>query len=126
MKEKYIIFTGSFNPVTNAHLFALKTAMKAIGICCRRPWRICWEVLKNGIGIDGKTVVSGHVGAYYGHIKDEHPDWEFDSPDFKRSAQRITSKKEKKYYRPFYGDGVIALDANAYATGFMNCIVLED
>ena len=29
--EKYVVFTGSFNPPTKAHCFALKTAMEAVG-----------------------------------------------------------------------------------------------
>ncbi len=31
MKKKYIVYTGSFNPVTTAHLHCMKTAMTAIG-----------------------------------------------------------------------------------------------
>ena len=83
------------------------------------------EVLKNGIRF-GKTVVSGHVGAYYGHIKEKYPNYEFDSPEFKKAAAKIVRTKPPEYYKTFYGDGVIGIDANAYDTGFVNCLVIDD
>ncbi len=82
-------------------------------------------ILKEGVRIPEKTVVCGHVGAYYGHVKEKNPTVEFDSPAFKKLAAKITAKKPRAYYETFYGDGVIAIDANAYATGFMNCITIE-
>lgn len=84
------------------------------------------EIEKNNIRIPGKTVVCGHVGAYYGHIKENYPNIEFDSREFKKIAAKITRSKPFNYYCIYYGNGVISIDANAYDTGFMNCIVIEE
>ena len=83
------------------------------------------EIMKNGVRIPEKTVVCGHVGAYYGHIKENYPNIEFDSTEFKKIAAKVTRTKPREYYIPYYGEGVISIDANAYDTGFMNCIVIE-
>lgn len=84
------------------------------------------EIMKNGVRIPEKTVVCGHVGAYYGHIKEKYPDVGFDSAEFKKIAAKVTRTKPREYYVPYYGDGVVSIDANAYDTGFMNCIVIEE
>lgn len=83
------------------------------------------EVLKNDIRVKGKTIVSGHVGAYYGHAKLIRPDVWWDDEEFKKVAAAIVRKKPREYYETFYADGVIAIDANAHHTGFVNCIVVE-
>ena len=85
-----------------------------------------YEIMKNGVRIPEKTVVCGHVGAYYGHIKENYPNIEFDSTEFKKIAAKVTRTKPREYYVPYYGDGVVSIDANAYDTGFMNCIVIEE
>lgn len=59
----------------------------------------------------GKTIVCGHWHCSYGHAHYEGKGGEFDNdPD----------------YTPYYGDGIIALDACTASTHKVNCIVLED
>ena len=60
---------------------------------------------------DGKTIVCGHWHASYGHSVMEGKGSEF-GPDAD--------------FSPFYGQGVIALDACTAVSGFVNCIVIED
>ena len=60
---------------------------------------------------DGKTIVCGHWHASYGHAVLEKLGSEFGADaDF----------------HPYYGNGIIALDACTAASGFVNCIVIED
>lgn len=60
---------------------------------------------------EGKTIVCGHWHCSYGHAHYEHRGGEFDHhPDFS----------------PYYGDGIIALDACTSFSHKVNCIVLED
>ena len=60
---------------------------------------------------DGKTIVCGHWHASYGHSVMEGKGSE-SGPDAN--------------FSPFYGQGVIALDACTAVSGFVNCIVIED
>ena len=60
---------------------------------------------------NNKTIVCGHWHASFGHAQIEHSGSEFgDDADF----------------HPFFGDGIIALDACTAVSGFVNCIVIED
>lgn len=58
-----------------------------------------------------KTVVVGHWHTSYGHSKLEH-----NGPEFGQGA----------VFTPYYGDGIIALDACTVQTGMVNVIVIED
>ena len=58
-----------------------------------------------------KTVVCGHWRASYGHAVIE---------------RKGTERGADADYTPFYGKGVIGLDAHAAVSGFLNCIVIED
>ena len=60
---------------------------------------------------DDKTIVCGHWHASYGHSKIEG-----NGPEFGTGAD----------FTPFYGNGIIALDACTAVSGFVNCIVIED
>lgn len=60
---------------------------------------------------DGKTIVCGHWHASYGHTVYEKSGSEF-GPDAD--------------FHPYYGSGIIALDACTVESGFMNCIVIDD
>ena len=60
---------------------------------------------------NGKTIVCGHWHASYGHSALEGKGSEF-GPDAD--------------FTPYYGQGVIALDACTAVSGFVNCIVIED
>ena len=59
----------------------------------------------------GKTIVCGHWHASYGHAVLEGKGSEF-GPDAD--------------FSPYYGEGVIAIDACTAYSGLMNCIVIED
>ncbi len=54
-------------------------------------------ILKEGVRIPEKTVVCGHVGAYYGHVKEKNPTVEFDSPAFKKLAAKIRKRRNLNY-----------------------------
>ena len=66
---------------------------------------------RDKLTVPGKTVVCGHWHASYCHSTYEKVCAEFgDDADF----------------TPYYGSGVIALDACTAYSGFVNCIVIED
>ena len=95
------------------------------GLHCRADWREAtlgeWRKARwyNGMecacvsryGIPDKTVVCGHWRASYGHAQVHGEGSVFG---------------EKAIFTPFYDKGIIALDACAAYSGFINCIVLED
>ena len=58
-----------------------------------------------------KIIVCGHWHASYGHSMIDHNGSEFGCD---------------AVFTPFYGNGIIALDACTAKTGFVNCIVLEE
>ena len=60
---------------------------------------------------EDKVIVCGHWHTSYGHSKIDHNGSEFGSD---------------AVFTPFYGNGIIALDACTSKTGFVNCIVLEE
>jgi serine/threonine protein phosphatase 1 len=65
----------------------------------------------HNVRIPDKTIVCGHWHTSYGHAHIEEKGSEYGSDaDF----------------TPFYGDGIIALDACTKVSGIVNCIVLED
>lgn len=66
---------------------------------------------EHGIREVGKTVVCGHFHTSYGHSRISHACTEWD---------------KDAIFKPFYADGIIALDACTAYTGRVNCIVLED
>ena len=65
----------------------------------------------NKIREEGKTIVCGHWNASFGHSMIEGKGSQFG---------------EDADHSPFYGDGIIAIDACAYARKKVNCIVIED
>ena len=69
------------------------------------------SVYYDGVKEEGKTIVCGHYRASYGHTVIEG---------------KTTAKGYPLDNTPFYGDGIIALDANTATSGFVNCIVIED
>lgn len=58
-----------------------------------------------------KTIVCGHWHASYGHAVIEGI-----GPEFGVGA----------IFAPYYGNGIIAIDACAAYSGFENCLVIED
>ena len=90
---------------------------------CAR-WMDYVEVLKRGLPKPEKTVICGHRSASYGHDEFEKP-----VPTGKGKVTRSAGSKgnvEKSHFRPFYGDGLIAIDACTVLSGVTNCIVIED
>ena len=74
-------------------------------------WINGMEAAHAGVVIDGKTIVCGHWHCSFGHANYEGDGGEFDNnPDFS----------------PYYGKGIIALDACTPISRKVNCIVIED
>ena len=85
-------------------------------------WReadgVQWEKARWFNGIDAaqtadeeKTIICGHWHTSYGHRKYENKGSEFgDDADF----------------TPYYGPGVIAIDACTAYSGMVNCLVIDD
>lgn len=77
----------------------------------RARWINGMEAANGGVLEEGKTIVCGHWHCSFGHARYEGKGGEFDNnPDF----------------TPYYGRGVIALDACTVLSGKVNCIVVED
>ena len=60
---------------------------------------------------ENKTIVCGHWHTSYGHSKYEHKGTEFG---------------EDADFSPYYGPGIIAIDACTAFSGKVNCLVMED
>lgn len=74
-------------------------------------WINGMEAARGGIREPGKTIVCGHWHCSFGHARYENDGGEFDNnPNF----------------APYYGQGIIALDACTAFSGKVNCIVIED
>lgn len=84
------------------------------------------RVMVDGIRVPGKTIVCGHSPAAYGNARagSNPSSWADKSFDKVQRFKRDGSNKD--LYKPYYGDGVIGIDANCYKTGFVNCIVIEE
>jgi serine/threonine protein phosphatase 1 len=77
----------------------------------RARWLNGMEAAHNGIIEPGKIIACGHWHSSFGHANYENSGGEFDNnPDFS----------------PYYGDGIIALDACTAFSRKVNCIVIED
>ena len=74
-------------------------------------WINGMEAWYNGAVVYNKTIVCGHYHASFGHHY-----YEGDGPEFGEGAN----------FNPFYGKGIIAIDACTAVSGKVNCIVLED
>lgn len=69
------------------------------------------EAARQGVIEPNKTIVCGHWHASYGHAKIDGTCSEFG---------------EDADFSPYYGKGIIALDACTVHSRKVNCIVLED
>lgn len=77
----------------------------------RARWINGMEAAHAGIVEPGKTIVCGHWHCSFGHSRYENDGGEFDNnPNF----------------APYYGKGIIALDACTPVSKKINCIVIED
>ena len=77
----------------------------------RARWINGMEAAHNGIIEPGKTIVCGHWHCSFGHSRYEHDGSEFDN---------------NSNFAPYYGDGIIALDACTPLSHKVNCITIED
>lgn len=74
-------------------------------------WINGMEAAHAGVTESAKIIVCGHWHSSFGHSKYENDGGEFaDKPNF----------------TPFYGNGIIALDACTAFSGKVNCIVIDD
>lgn len=81
------------------------------GIWQKARWINGMESAHNGITEKDKTIVCGHWHCSFGHSNYEEDGGEFDNhPNFD----------------PYYGEGIIALDACTPISQKINCIVVED
>ena len=74
-------------------------------------WHNGMEAARQGVKEENKTIVCGHWRCSYGHAKIEGKGEE---------------RGDNADYSPYYGDGVIAIDACTAVSGKVNCIVIED
>lgn len=74
-------------------------------------WKNGMLVASKGIIEPNKTIICGHEPCSYGHIK------------FEENTGKTVNGP---YYLPYYGEGIIAIDAQTYNTHKVNCIVIED
>ena len=79
-------------------------------------WLNGMSMWRKGIKEPNKTIICGHWHSSYGHsIIDNN------GPEFKKDSQDNLIS----IHTPFYGDGIIAIDACTAYSGFVNCIKLE-
>ena len=77
--------------------------------------------MRCGVREPGKTIVCGHYSAARCYpMKDAA------SADWEKKLYKDVSGVPAEGYRPFYGDGFIAIDASVKKTGSVNCIVLDE
>ncbi len=74
-------------------------------------WINGMEAAYNGIVEKGKTIVCGHWHCSFGHSRYEDDGGEFDN---------------NSNFTPYYGEGIIALDACTPVSKMVNCIVIDD
>ncbi|MBQ9116288.1 MAG: metallophosphoesterase [Clostridia bacterium] len=101
--ENYV-FTHAWTPEAVTKDPAWRTAE-------RRDWNearwVEWNrIYPNHPKVEGKTVVCGHRSAWFGMTFDE--------------------SRPNNSFLPFYGDGIVVLDASTNSTGMVNVFVVED
>lgn len=111
--ENYIFTHGWIPCMVNGEEYTKvenwRTASKGVWESAR--WINGMEAAHHGILEDGKTIVCGHWHCSFGHANYEGDGGEFDHhPNF----------------NPYYGKGIIALDACTPISKKINCIVIED
>ena len=78
--------------------------------------------------VPNKTLVLGHIGAYYGNLTKLHPEIAIDSEEFKKNSKQImrNCKNNVNYFKTYFGERVIGIDSRCFETGFVNIFVFED
>lgn len=65
----------------------------------------------DGVILKDKTIVCGHYNCSFGHSRYEHKGSEFGSDSINT---------------PYYGKGIIAIDANTVVSHMVNCLIIDD
>ena len=83
--------------------------------------------IKDKVLVPNKTLVLGHIGAYYGNLTKYNRELEVDSKEFKTLGKKLMKQclKNGKYFRTFYGEQVIGIDSRCFETGFVNILIIE-
>ena len=78
--------------------------------------------------VPNKTLVLGHIGAYYGNLTKLHPEIAIDSEEFKKNSKQImrNCKNNVNYFKTYFGERVIGIDYRCFETGFVNIFVFEE
>lgn len=84
--------------------------------------------IKDKVLVPGKTLVLGHIGAYYGNLTKFNPELEIDSQEFKNLGKKLmrNAKNNSNYFETFYGERVIGIDTRCFETGFVNILIIEE
>lgn len=84
--------------------------------------------IKDKVLIPDKTLVLGHIGAYYGNITKYHPEIEIDSKEFKALGNKLKRKCKDNlnYFKTFTSDKIIGLDTRCFETGMVNILVIDE
>lgn len=118
-ETSHYIFTHGWIPCTPVSIASNEMEYIGIGdwrnadksMWDKARWINGMEAAHHGIVEAGKTIVCGHWHCSFGHCRYENDGGEFDNnPNF----------------APYYGNGVIGLDACTPLSGKVNCIVIED
>lgn len=137
----HYVFVHGFIPTTSEYVFdETKGSMPFLKTSYNPEWRRAREVMwkndarwTNGMEMNlffnikepNKTIVVGHFHASYGNVRKN-----IDVSKIDITTNLELKRKEfysgKKVFEPYYGDGIIAIDACTAHTGFVNCIVIED
>ncbi len=118
-ETEHYIFTHAWIPCTAINLGSYKKEYAYIedwrnadaDVWDKARWINGMEAAHSGVIEKGKTIVCGHWHCSFGHSQYEGDGGEFDNnPNF----------------TPYYGDGIIALDACTPVSKKVNCIVIDD
>lgn len=116
-ETEHYIFTHGWIPCVIAENYGIKqySYMKDWRIASKEVWdRARWvngmEAAHCGVIEKGKTIVCGHWHCSFGHSHYEGDGGEFEDANFS----------------PYYGNGIIALDACTALSRKINCVVIED
>ena len=110
--EKYIFLHGWIPIIDNGIFAEYDPKWRAAGesVFEEATWLNGYEMWRQGIREEGKTIVCGHIHTSYGHCNLHHDGEEF-GEDMNSGI--------------FYDDGIIGLDACTAYTGKVNVLTLE-
>ncbi len=116
------IFVHGFIPIDYSYSYPIYSSN------WREANKFKWEKARwlNGMDMnlcniieENKIIVVGHYHTSYGNVRKEH--------NFKISEIDAKSLEysDRNLFKPYYNNGIIALDSCCTFTGFLNCIVIE-